>query len=423
MKSNYNTSEEKENQQDIINSSANDIVNQIKQAKSYTPLSPFALLFTILLACWLLFLGTTPSILAGILLGLGGIFGTWLLYQMDTEKSTVRLFYEIDDNAKDKFASICSCCAGLGSAAKLWLIETQTENREWKRHAGASSLISRRLATITRSSPFRIKTNIQQCCLSAGDSSLLFLPDQILLWHGGRYVSIDYDQLRLTFSLTRFIEDEPVPSDAKIVGTTWRHPNINGGPDKRFRNNHQIPVVEYGEIAMKIPFEGGRKATAGSDVLILTLNASDPAKAEAFVARMMHLSSQTCRADRCSQNKDVSDPFVVLGIHSAATQDEIRNAYHHIAKMYHPDRVAHLGPEFRELAECRMREINRAYEYLKRDCEKESSSPAASGQESSDKWIRFTCANCGRSLKVSSSNAGRIAKCSKCSARNRVPRN
>jgi preprotein translocase subunit Sec63 len=35
-----------------------------------------------------------------------------------------------------------------------------------------------------------------------------------------------------------------------------------------------------------------------------------------------------------------------------------------MAQMYHPDKVAGLAPEFRELAERRMKEINTAYAKL-----------------------------------------------------------
>jgi DnaJ like chaperone protein len=33
---------------------------------------------------------------------------------------------------------------------------------------------------------------------------------------------------------------------------------------------------------------------------------------------------------------------------------------------YHPDRVGHLGEEFRQVAEEKMKEINVAYNYLKK---------------------------------------------------------
>lgn len=40
-------------------------------------------------------------------------------------------------------------------------------------------------------------------------------------------------------------------------------------------------------------------------------------------------------------------------------------AYRNLVKSYHPDKVGHLAPEFTEVAERRMKEINQAYEILK----------------------------------------------------------
>src|SRR5262249_54596000 len=38
------------------------------------------------------------------------------------------------------------------------------------------------------------------------------------------------------------------PSDAEIVGTTWRYVNKSGGPDRRFNGNSQLPICRYGEL-------------------------------------------------------------------------------------------------------------------------------------------------------------------------------
>jgi DnaJ-class molecular chaperone len=40
----------------------------------------------------------------------------------------------------------------------------------------------------------------------------------------------------------------------------------------------------------------------------------------------------------------------------------ISEAYRSLAQMYHPDKVAGLAPEFHEVAERRMKEINAAYQ-------------------------------------------------------------
>ena len=60
----------------------------------------------------------------------------------------------------------------------------------------------------------------------------------------------------------------------------------------------------------------------------------------------------------------MKDYYAILGITPSATLEEIKAAYREKAKQYHPDRVSHLGPEFQELAERRMKELNEAYEFL-----------------------------------------------------------
>jgi hypothetical protein len=61
----------------------------------------------------------------------------------------------------------------------------------------------------------------------------------------GRIGSIAYRDLILRWQNSSFIEDERVPFDAEVIGHTWKHPNKNGGPDRRFANNHQIPICLY----------------------------------------------------------------------------------------------------------------------------------------------------------------------------------
>jgi hypothetical protein len=57
-------------------------------------------------------------------------------------------------------------------------------------------------------------------------------------------------------------------------------------------------------------------------------------------------------------------PHEILGIGPTAGRDEIKSAYRHMAGQYHPDKVAHLGKEFQELAHQRFKEIQGAYEKL-----------------------------------------------------------
>ena len=71
----------------------------------------------------------------------------------------------------------------------------------------------------------------------------------------------------------RFIEREAVPTDALIVDRTWQYVNRDGGPDRRFLSNAEIPIAMYGELALTSP--GGINAR---------LQISDPKVATSLAA-------------------------------------------------------------------------------------------------------------------------------------------
>ncbi len=66
------------------------------------------------------------------------------------------------------------------------------------------------------------------------------------------------------------------------------------------------------------------------------------------------------------QGSTAADPYAILGIGKDASTEEIQKAYKRLAGKYHPDKVQHLGEEFRELAEKRFKEIQQAYDHLTR---------------------------------------------------------
>ena len=58
------------------------------------------------------------------------------------------------------------------------------------------------------------------------------------------------------------------------------------------------------------------------------------------------------------------DPYSILGIAKGASPEEIKQAYRRLANTYHPDKVSHMGDDFRDLAERRFKEIQSAYREL-----------------------------------------------------------
>ena len=62
----------------------------------------------------------------------------------------------------------------------------------------------------------------------------------------------------------------------------------------------------------------------------------------------------------------VAQYYASLGLEKGADMDEIKKAYRKLSMKYHPDKVGHLGDEFKKIAETKMKEINAAYDYFKK---------------------------------------------------------
>jgi DnaJ like chaperone protein len=63
---------------------------------------------------------------------------------------------------------------------------------------------------------------------------------------------------------------------------------------------------------------------------------------------------------------DAERYYTILGLAPGVSFAEVKTAYRKLSMQYHPDKVGHLGEEFKKVAEEKMKEINSAYEFLKR---------------------------------------------------------
>ena len=61
---------------------------------------------------------------------------------------------------------------------------------------------------------------------------------------------------------------------------------------------------------------------------------------------------------------DKSKYYTILGVNKGASQDEIKRAYHKLAKEHHPDRFVNSSESEKKYHENKMKEINDAYENL-----------------------------------------------------------
>ncbi len=62
----------------------------------------------------------------------------------------------------------------------------------------------------------------------------------------------------------------------------------------------------------------------------------------------------------------MTDPYVVLGVSSTASDEEVKTAYRNLARKYHPDNYAE-APDLADLASEKMKEVNEAYDTIVTD--------------------------------------------------------
>jgi hypothetical protein len=236
---------------ELVSTGAGDLVEQLNQAASRLPLAPFALVALVILAALIQGVGAVALLVVGA-------FGVVWLGLRDKARRTVVAFYDVEDEHARWLADLVSAFEALGSAQKLWRVtaagNVQT-TYQYKVNSGASRIVKRLDANAGLGGPRRLATNIAVPSVTCGRQALHFLPDRLLVRDGRRFSDVAYEALKTSFNAGRFIEDGRVPRDGQQVDTTWRYVNVKGGPDRRYNNNRQLPVMLYGDI--ELASEGG----------------------------------------------------------------------------------------------------------------------------------------------------------------------
>lgn len=64
---------------------------------------------------------------------------------------------------------------------------------------------------------------------------------------------------------------------------------------------------------------------------------------------------------------ETDSSYKILEIDPAASNEEVKKAYRRMAVKYHPDKVNHLGEEFKKTADEKFKKVNEAYQKIKKE--------------------------------------------------------
>lgn len=182
------------------------------------------------------------------LVGTVGIGLTIFIGIRDIVAKTSVLCYQLDEPNEKAFDTLHNAFAGFSSCSRAWRIDAKGAVKDSKYHAGASALVIRKGASFGKGLPPKMKCNIEVPYVKGTGIALYFLPDRVLVYSPADVGAVSYKELMFDGRVQRFIEDGSVPHDAEVVDKTWKYVNKKGGPDKRFKDNRQLPVVLYEEL-------------------------------------------------------------------------------------------------------------------------------------------------------------------------------
>ena len=229
----------------MAHSSSAELLRELREKQKIARIGPWTLGGAIVLIVLALAAPIDPIFLP--ILGAGLAIGVFFAFRRDVLRKTVVLLYDFDPTLEEAFGQLHSSAMQLAHCAGCWHVAASGKVHDQKYHAGASELVSRKSTTVRPTAPAFLKTNIQTVAIGVGHQTMYFFPDRILVFDSGRVGAVGYDELRLSVSQTRFIENS-APHDARVVGQTWRYVNKKGGPDRRFSNNPQLPICLYDEL-------------------------------------------------------------------------------------------------------------------------------------------------------------------------------
>ena len=274
----------------------------------------------------------------------------------------VQLFYNLDAEAEARFSGIQKACEALAGSEKVWRIDGEEETAD----GGMPPAGPRSQVSVGPLETTEFSANVEIWGIESGGEKLFFLPECVLSYSDEQYRPISYGSFGVVYGQSRIAEDGEVPGDAEVGAEPERFPVTNG--TRRAQELGRSPVVAYGSLTITGITEGQtlRLLVSNKARAVRFARPFGPGKEEAQGG-----DARTARETRARRNAEVTAEknnalFKILGIEPGASQAEIHSAYKNKAKMYHPDRVASLAPEVREMAELRMKEINAAYGELKR---------------------------------------------------------
>jgi hypothetical protein len=177
--------------------------------------------------------------------------------ELEEQERLSRLATEFDlpDDLKDLFSRLSDAVAALAGAQRIWDTVSFVATDRFRERTTASQSISRRPVGISLGTCDLIQSSLKVPHLMNANGGDIFLYPAFVLYFLSQqtFALVDIRNITLDYNPISFIEEEAVPTDAELIGHTWKKVNKDGSPDRRFADNYQIPILKYGDFRLTSP--------------------------------------------------------------------------------------------------------------------------------------------------------------------------
>lgn len=178
-------------------------------------------------------------------------------YLADLEKQLSECYVNIDiktdEQIEKSFIQLLDSYKTLLSCQKIWDIISTSKIDKAATRSAASALIARKQVKFGFGHLNIIKSKFDALHFeNANGGDLYIYPAFIAIVDSDNKIGLmDIREVEFDFISQEFLESEGVLPDSNVIGSTWAKVNKNGSPDKRFKDNYQIPICLYGSIEIK----------------------------------------------------------------------------------------------------------------------------------------------------------------------------
>jgi Protein of unknown function (DUF4236) len=167
---------------------------------------------------------------------------TTISTHIEVENEQANFYYRL----KDDFSAMCECAA-------IWDIKTHQATDRFHERTTANLRVERQLVKFELGACDLIQWEQTVPHIQNSKNGDFYLYPGFILYRAAKeaFSVIEYHDVKGTAVMMSFHEEEGVPSDARVIGQTWAKANKDGNRDRRFAENHQIPIAQYGQVTFK----------------------------------------------------------------------------------------------------------------------------------------------------------------------------